>query len=206
MVERIEVLRGPAAARYGSGAAGGVVNIITKRPTNTWHGSLSFFTNQPENNKEGTTNRANFNLSGPLAGEALTMRLYGNINKTEPDAWDINHAQNGSYAAGREGVRNKDINTLLSWKMTPQQILDFSYAYSRQGNIYAGDTQYSNGNLSPSGLVDSCTATKLIASIASPGDSPTTVYGIGASPKPVFTTRKPTIPACRKALPAASKA
>ncbi len=155
MVERIEVLRGPAAARYGSGAAGGVVNIITKRPTNTWHGSLSFFTNQPENNKEGTTNRANFNLSGPLAGEALTMRLYGNINKTEPDAWDINHAQNGSYAAGREGVRNKDINALLSWKMTPQQILDFSYAYSRQGNIYAGDTQYSNGNLSPNGLVDS---------------------------------------------------
>ena len=83
------------------------------------------------------------------------MRLYGNINKTEPDAWDINHAQNGSYAAGREGVRNKDINALLSWKMTPQQILDFSYAYSRQGNIYAGDTQYSNGNLSPNGLVDS---------------------------------------------------
>ncbi|MBN0386581.1 TonB-dependent siderophore receptor, partial [Pseudomonas aeruginosa] len=39
--------------------------------------------------------------------------------------------------------------------MTPQQILDFSYAYSRQGNIYAGDTQYSNGNLSPNGLVDS---------------------------------------------------
>ncbi len=41
MVERIEVLRGPAAARYGSGAAGGVVNIITKRPSNDWHGSLS---------------------------------------------------------------------------------------------------------------------------------------------------------------------
>ncbi|MGG7936949.1 TonB-dependent siderophore receptor [Klebsiella aerogenes] len=155
MVERIEVLRGPAAARYGSGAAGGVVNIITKRPTNDWHGSLSFFTNQPENNKEGATNRANFNLSGPLAGDALTMRLYGNINKTDADASDINHAQNGSYAAGREGVRNKDINALLSWKMTPQQILDFNYAYSRQGNIYAGDTQYSNGNLSPNGLVDS---------------------------------------------------
>ncbi len=155
MVERIDVLRGPAAARYGSGAAGGVVNIITKRPTRDWHGSLSLFTNQPEDDAEGDTRRANFNLSGPLAGDALTMRLYGNINRTDADAWDINNQQNGSYAAGREGVRNKDINALLSWKITPLQVVDFSYGYSRQGNIYAGDTQYSNANASPNGLVES---------------------------------------------------
>ncbi|ELQ6123392.1 TonB-dependent siderophore receptor [Cronobacter dublinensis] len=153
MVERIEVLRGPAAARYGSGAAGGVVNIITKRPTNDWHGSLSLFTNQPENDKEGATRRANFSLSGPLAGDALTMRLYGNLNKTDADDDDINTAQNGSYAAGREGVRNKDINSVISWKITPEQILDVEYGYSRQGNIYAGDTQ--NSNASPNGLVPS---------------------------------------------------
>lgn len=41
MVERIDVLRGPAAARYGNGAAGGVVNIITKQPTKEWHGTYA---------------------------------------------------------------------------------------------------------------------------------------------------------------------
>lgn len=148
MVDHIDVLRGPAAAHYGSGAMGGVVNIVTKKPTNQWHGSLSLFTNQPENNKEGATKRANFSLSGPLIDDVLTLSLYGNINKTQADAADINTAENGSYAAGHEGVRNRDINAKFEWKLTPQQIIDFNYGFSRQGNIYAGDTQYSNSNIS----------------------------------------------------------
>lgn len=145
-VERIDVIRGPAAARYGSGAAGGVVNIITKRPTKDWHGSLSLYTNQPESSREGDTRRVNVNLNGPLAGDALTMRLYGNLNKTNADSWDINSAAGAKNAAGREGVRNKDINGVLSWKITPKQIVDFEAGYSRQGNIYTGDTQNSLSN------------------------------------------------------------
>ncbi|ORM71182.1 FepA family TonB-dependent siderophore receptor [Pantoea rwandensis] len=144
MVDHIDVLRGPAAAHYGSGAMGGVVNIITKRPTNDWHGALNFFTNQPEDKKQGTTNRMGFNLSGALIEDVLTMRLYGNMNKTKGDAVDINKDANAN-AAGREGVRNRDINLALSWKPTATDIFDLTYSYSRQGNIYAGDSQYANG-------------------------------------------------------------
>ncbi len=39
------------------------MNIITKRPTNDWHGSLSLYTNQPESSKEGDTRRGNFSLA-----------------------------------------------------------------------------------------------------------------------------------------------
>ncbi|MBX8493821.1 FepA family TonB-dependent siderophore receptor [Pseudomonas cichorii] len=142
-VESIEVLRGPAAARYGSGSMGGVVNIITKRPTESLTGSITAYTNLPEDDAEGMTKRTTFSLAGPLT-DALTFRVYGNLNKTDADDADINQAHTdtasgASLAAGREGVRNKDINGLLSWALDTNQTLDFEAGYSRQGNIYAGD-------------------------------------------------------------------
>ncbi|HAS1135166.1 TPA: TonB-dependent siderophore receptor [Enterobacter cloacae] len=140
-IERIEVIRGPAAARYGSGASGGVVNIITKRPTNNWHGSLSAYANQPQSRAEGDTRRTGFSLSGPLAEDTLSMRLYGNANRTEADSWNINAPTGRTKAAGREGVNNRDIDGVLSWDVSPEQIVDIDAGYSRQGNIYAGDTQ-----------------------------------------------------------------
>jgi ferric enterobactin receptor len=140
-IERIEVLRGPAAARYGSGAAGGVVNIITKGPASETHGNATLYMNLPQHSEEGASKRINFGLNGPLT-ETLSYRLYGNLNKTDADDEDINDGHTvGSYkTAGREGVRNKDINGLLSWRLNDQQTIDFEAGYSRQGNIYAGDS------------------------------------------------------------------
>lgn len=142
-IERIEVLRGPAAARYGSGAAGGVVNIITKKAGLEQHGNVSLYANMPEHSEEGATRRMNFGLSGPLT-KNLSYRLYGNLNKTDMDDEDINegHQINStSYTtAGREGVRNKDINGLLSWRLNDEQTLELESGFSRQGNVYAGDS------------------------------------------------------------------
>ncbi len=141
-IDRIQVLRGPAAARYGSGAMGGVVNIITKKNTNTFQGSVTYYTNQPQDNQEGATNRVGFNISGPIIQDILSYRLYGSVNKTDADANDINQGYN-QYAAGVEGVRNKDIAGRLYWQMSPNQSLTWDASFSRQGNIYNGDTLYS---------------------------------------------------------------
>ncbi|WP_386691820.1 MULTISPECIES: FepA family TonB-dependent siderophore receptor [unclassified Lonepinella] len=155
-IDSIEVLRGPAAARYGSGAMGGVVNIKTKPTTDKLTGSVTYYTNQPEDSKEGATNRVGFNLSGPIISDVLNFRLYGNYNKTEADAVDINAANNGSNTliAGREGVRNKDISGRLDWKINQDHQLRFDASYSRQGNIYGGDTQTSAITSTSSALIN----------------------------------------------------
>ncbi|MHA1554410.1 MAG: TonB-dependent receptor plug domain-containing protein [Alphaproteobacteria bacterium] len=57
-VERIEILKGPQSALYGSDAIGGVINIITRRPTNAVRASATV-----EGGSYGTR-RASGTLSG----------------------------------------------------------------------------------------------------------------------------------------------
>jgi len=146
MVERIEVLRGPAAARYGSGASGGVVNIITKRPTGDLTGSLTLFGLVPQHGEEGGSERAGLQFSGPMT-DTLSFRLYGNLNRTDADSLDLNRdfASGTTPPAGREGVQNKDVNALLRWDASADQVVELEAGYSRQGNIYAGDRAVSTG-------------------------------------------------------------
>lgn len=87
-------------------------------------------------------------------GGDFSFRLYGNLDKTQADAWDINQGhqseRTGTYSntlpAGREGVINKDINGVVRWDFAPLQSLELEAGYSRQGNLYAGDTQNTNTN------------------------------------------------------------
>ncbi|WP_211343425.1 FepA family TonB-dependent siderophore receptor [Lampropedia puyangensis] len=147
-IERIEVLRGPAAARYGSGAAGGVINIITKKPTKALEGSVTAYTLVPQDGDFSSTRRLGANLSGPIS-ENLSFRLYASAAKTDADAPDINAVavdEDSTPPAGREGVRNRDINGLLRWDLTREHVLEFNAGFSRQGNIYAGERLFDGSN------------------------------------------------------------
>uniref|UniRef100_UPI002616925D FepA family TonB-dependent siderophore receptor n=1 Tax=Acidovorax sp. TaxID=1872122 RepID=UPI002616925D len=71
----------------------------------------------------------------------LSYRLYGNVNKTEADSLDLNSpfSTGTTPPAGREGVLNRDANMQLRWAPHQQESVDLNLAWSRQGNIYAGD-------------------------------------------------------------------
>ncbi|QDY71308.1 FepA family TonB-dependent siderophore receptor [Qingshengfaniella alkalisoli] len=142
-IDRIEVLRGPAAARYGSGSAGGVVNIITKK-TDQPYASVTLYGEMPEHDEEGGTRRANVVFGGPL-GELWTYRTILNYAKTDGDDPDINAdatPEGESVAAGREGVENKDFSQLFEFHPDDENTWGIELSYSRQGNEYAGDTQF----------------------------------------------------------------
>lgn len=142
-IKSIEVIRGPAAARYGSGAAGGVVNIVTKKVSNEFHGAVNAFMNLPADKREGDSHRIGFDLSGPIVKDVLGFRLYGNMNRTDADSPYINQGLNDknskSLAAGQEGLINKDVAGRLAWRLSPAQTLTMDAIYSRQGNRYNGD-------------------------------------------------------------------
>ena len=142
-IERIEVIRGPAAARYGSGAAGGVVNIITKRPE-VLSGTVSTYVNVPQSSKEGRTVRSTVVVGGPIS-DTMSFRLMGNYSRTENDKADINASASAANQtnppAGREGVVNKDVRALLSIEPSADHVIDLEASFSRQGNLFAGDSQ-----------------------------------------------------------------
>ncbi|AVS74678.1 FepA family TonB-dependent siderophore receptor [Paracidovorax cattleyae] len=168
-IESVEVIRGPAAARYGSGAAGGVVNIITKRPTKALQGSVTTYFDAPEDSLEGSTRRLGFNLAGPVA-EGLSFRVYGNVAKTDGDNAELNAAASGIAnngttlpPAGREGVRNRDLNALLRWDINPDHTVELEAGMSRQGNIYAGERPVSaNGTALESTLAHAGAETNIM--------------------------------------------
>ncbi|AFJ02321.1 TonB-dependent receptor, Outer membrane receptor for ferrienterochelin and colicins [Methylophaga frappieri] len=141
-IERIEVLRGPAAARYGSGSMGGVVNIITKAPTRKEF-SVTGHYELPESDLEGSSWRTNVNLSGPIT-DKLSARTTLGYHESEGDDPFINedYANNGSLAAGREGVENIDLRQLFEYAIDSMNRIGAEFNYSQQENRWAGDSQF----------------------------------------------------------------
>lgn len=76
-IERIEVIRGPMSTLYGSDAMGGVVNIITRKVSDTWGGSITADYTLAEDDDYGSRYGSNIYTSGPLIPGKLGLTLRG---------------------------------------------------------------------------------------------------------------------------------
>ncbi|WP_372639804.1 TonB-dependent receptor plug domain-containing protein [Ancylomarina sp.] len=88
-VERVEILKGPFSAQYGSDAMGGVVNIVTQTRTGKFGGSASFAYGSFQ------TSKVNLNFGGSLS-ELVDFDL----------AYAF-HKQNEDYKVGEHNLYNK---------------------------------------------------------------------------------------------------
>lgn len=92
-VERVEVLRGPQGTLYGKDAIGGIINIVTKKPENEWHGMIGA--------EYGNYNymQGIFNLNGSLIKDILFMGINGKYERE--DGW-IDNTNSGLDSDGNE--------------------------------------------------------------------------------------------------------
>ncbi|MCQ4160307.1 TonB-dependent siderophore receptor [Roseomonas sp. GC11] len=77
-LERIEIVRGPSSVLYGQSVPGGLINMVSKRPTETAFGEVNL--------SAGTDSRlqAGFDLGGPLGeGSAFSYRLTGLVRNAD---------------------------------------------------------------------------------------------------------------------------
>lgn len=146
-IERIEVVQGPMSSLYGSDAVGGVINIITKKADNEWHGTLSLDSTLQEKSKYGNRNKGSAYLSGALVPDRLFMSIYGKHDQKDED----------KFKTGSFGNKNWDIGTKLNYKITDNQNLNFDIGRDYQKRSYSKDKTSTTLNQQTKKYVDGTT-------------------------------------------------
>ncbi|WP_241024250.1 TonB-dependent siderophore receptor [Burkholderia sp. Ac-20365] len=132
-IDRVEVLKGPASLLYGIQEPGGVINLVTLKPEDTFSGSVSG--TWTSRRGSGTS----FDLTGPIgtpgqvAGGTLAFRIDGEYNTSQ--YW---------RTFGRQ--RDAMIAPSLSWHDADTSI-DLSYQYTDYTTPFDRGTVLVNGHL-----------------------------------------------------------
>lgn len=126
-IERIEVVRGPMSSLYGSEALGGVVNIITRKATDTWRGSGVLNGGVREDGLGGQRHQAGAYVAGPLVPGVLGLTLNGETRRKQetPDFDDkrLSELEGGNANSG---------GATLSWTPDDMQRIDLGYEAGRE--------------------------------------------------------------------------
>lgn len=110
-IERVEIVRGPQSALWGSDALAGVINVITRRGEGKPNASATLeYGSFGSNRLSGSVGAGNDTYDGTLALSYV-------------DSGGINIAERGDE---EDGYRNGTVNTRLGWQALPQLRFEFT--------------------------------------------------------------------------------
>ena len=95
MIERVEIIRGSGAALYGTGAFGGVINVITKKATPLTPNVNPYFS-------YGTFNTINAGVTGAYANDVVSILIAPSLLSS--DGYRENSFYNSKNIFGKIGV------------------------------------------------------------------------------------------------------
>ncbi|MEI7216315.1 TonB-dependent receptor [Pectobacterium carotovorum] len=132
-IERIEVIRGPMSTLYGSDAIGGVVNIITKKNSKQWSGSINLSHTVQEHRKWGDSSTLGFYTSGPLVNEQFSLALRGNLEHRQASSvTSLNNSGGDTRIPFPTKTDNYNVGGKLSFKTSEANTLWVDGDVSRQ--------------------------------------------------------------------------
>lgn len=130
-IERVEVIRGPGSSLYGADAMAGVINIITRRAEQSWHGSLDGGLGRIDGNRQNDNLGAA--VSGPL-GERADLSLSVAERNTEAMT-----ASDGSTLIS--DLRSRTLQADLGLELDERSRVEFGLLYGKDdgGDIDISD-------------------------------------------------------------------
>lgn len=130
MIERIEVIRGPMSSLYGSDAMGGVINIITRRGGDEWHGTLRTEYTHSLNDVSEDGNHTELFAGGALLPGLLGLQLNGAYTNVDESTYIGGESFNSG--ASRPDTRRRNGGVELYLTPTESDRISLSYRDSSQ--------------------------------------------------------------------------
>lgn len=110
-VERVEIVKGPASVFFGQAAPGGLINIITRKPSQTSKATVDYTYGSYDYNK------TRIDLTGPFAGRKdMEYRLFSSY-------------ENSNDWRDFTGTKQTVVAPSFRWRPTSALMVDLDYEY-----------------------------------------------------------------------------